>query len=344
MGVNNKILPFFDTLAFSMPLSVLISLSGQNLFCPFYHIVNDAEVPHIKHLYKVKGIKGFIKELDYLLKIITPVDFFQLKEIFENHKDNKRNFFLSFDDGLSEIYHIIAPILKQKGIPATFFLNSAFVDNKDLFYRYKASLIIERLQNPNASKKETSLARNILKRYQIRTAGLKKGVLSVGYDQKNALEELAQILEVDFEEYLKAKKPYLTSDQISSLLKDNFTIGAHSIDHPEYRKIPLEEQVRQTKESVHFIIDKFGLKYKTFSFPFTDHGVGKLFFDTMLRPENGTVDLSFGCAGLKEDYLPSHIQRFPMEGAKTPAKNLIHSEYFYYLIKSIFNKNKIARL
>ena len=51
--------------------------------------------------------------------------------------------FLSFDDGLREVYTIIAPILKERGLPATFFITTDFIDNKKLFYRNKASLLIE---------------------------------------------------------------------------------------------------------------------------------------------------------------------------------------------------------
>ena len=37
----------------------------------------------------------------------------------------------------------MAPILVKKGVPATFFINSGFVDNKALFYRHCESLEIE---------------------------------------------------------------------------------------------------------------------------------------------------------------------------------------------------------
>jgi hypothetical protein len=36
------------------------------------------------------------------------------------------------------------PILRRKGVPATVFVNSDFVDNQDLFFRFKAALIIDK--------------------------------------------------------------------------------------------------------------------------------------------------------------------------------------------------------
>ena len=53
--------------------------------------------------------------------------------------------FLSFDDGLREIANEIAPLCRQVGVPATFFVNSASLDNRFLCFRNKASLLIEKL-------------------------------------------------------------------------------------------------------------------------------------------------------------------------------------------------------
>ena len=57
----------------------------------------------------------------------------------------RKQMVLSFDDGLVECHQVIAPLLMTKGVPATFFLNNHFIDNRDLFFRYKASLIIDQV-------------------------------------------------------------------------------------------------------------------------------------------------------------------------------------------------------
>ena len=45
-------------------------------------------------------------------------------------KLDRRCLHLTFDDGFRELHDVVAPILLRKGIPATFFVNSAFIDNK----------------------------------------------------------------------------------------------------------------------------------------------------------------------------------------------------------------------
>ncbi|NPA68002.1 MAG: polysaccharide deacetylase family protein [Chlorobi bacterium] len=130
-------------IALIIPTKVLIRLSGKKIIYPFYHIVSDNPPPHIKHLYPVRNIKQFEKDLDFLEKHFSASGF--------PPKDKNNLFVLSFDDGLSEIYNTVAPILKKRKIPAIFFLNSAFVDNKNIFNNYVSSL---KKENPDTDINE----------------------------------------------------------------------------------------------------------------------------------------------------------------------------------------------
>ncbi|HYQ58821.1 MAG TPA: polysaccharide deacetylase family protein, partial [Draconibacterium sp.] len=110
--------------------------SKTPVFLPFYHVVSNKKLPHILN-YPVINEKEFERELDFYLKYFTPVT---LEELV-NSSTAGNCFHISIDDGLKECTEVIAPILYKKGIPATFFVNSGFVDNKNLFHRYKASLL-----------------------------------------------------------------------------------------------------------------------------------------------------------------------------------------------------------
>ena len=119
------------------------------VFLPFYHVVSDSKLPHVLN-YPYRNTHQFIRELDYLLTHFNPVS---LEDLLSKENIGKPVFHLSFDDGLKECTEVIAPLLVNKGIPATFFINSGFVDNKTLFHRYKASLIqtsLSQKENPEA--------------------------------------------------------------------------------------------------------------------------------------------------------------------------------------------------
>jgi len=340
--VKKYTLAVLDMLAGGMPLPGLINISGKHLFLPFYHIVTDEYAPHIEHIYPVRNIALFKADLDYLLRHFTPIDAVQLSDIASgNKKLEKNSFFLSFDDGLREVHDIVAPILLEKGIPATFFINTGFIDNKDLFYRYKASLLVDfilkhEIHHWEKLNQVTGLTgRN--------TEALKKYILGIDCANKTSLDRVAEVLGFSFANWLAENKPYLTASQIKDLHDKGFGIGAHSIDHPLFSSIQFEEQCRQAEESIIQLQHDFRVPVKTFAFPFTDSGVSLKFFDFLLNGNPPVADLSFGTAGLKNDSHPHHWQRFPIEGTLKPAHKLVKAEYFYFILKSLAGKGTIKR-
>jgi peptidoglycan/xylan/chitin deacetylase (PgdA/CDA1 family) len=274
-------------------IKLLQIITKKKIIVPFYHTVADEQLPHIKHLYRMKTVDEFLKDLDFLLKHFKPIDIEVLNDYCINRKKPKNPVFhLTFDDGMKEIYEIVAPILLKKGIPATFFINSGFADNKALFYRHRKSLEIEFGEN---------------------------------FSQQQIID------------FLNNTKPYLTTEQIQSLNNQGFTIGAHSIDHPYYYTIPLEEQLRQTRESLHFVTSIVNQKLRLFAFPFTDFNVSKQFFEE-IKPD---VDLCFGTAGLKNDVISFNIQRIGSEKDKLESMEVILKKaYLKYMIMCALKKTE----
>jgi peptidoglycan/xylan/chitin deacetylase (PgdA/CDA1 family) len=284
-------------------------------------------LPHIAHLYEPRTAYQFEKDIDFFLKYYEPVDLDFLKNNCHLKKPDKNYFHLTFDDGLREVYDIIAPILLRKGVPATIFLNVDFVDNQALFFRYKASLILDFFNKKEVSKGEYLEIENIAP----------KGLLHINFLNKNKLDEIAQILNIDFDDFLKQKQPYLETNKIQSLASQGFTFGGHSLNHPLFSEIPLSEKVRQATESTIFAKRITAQKTGAFAFPFTDFGVENTFFNKIFREKN--IDISFGTAGLKQQRYAQHWQRFPMEEGEGTAEELVKTEYLYYMVKRLFGKH-----
>lgn len=326
-----------------VPLKTLTFITKQRTIFSFYHAVSDQDIIHIKHLYKVRTTKEFEKDLDFICKNFVPTDILTFLEKLRNNEPLRQNsFILSFDDGLREFHEIIAPILLRKGIPAICFLNSGFIDNHDLFFRYKASILVEKIKTTQ-SKAVMKKAESWMIKKQFPLKDISQTILTLNYSNRSLLDELAEILESNFNSYLNDVEPYLTGVQIESLIHKGFHFGSHSIDHPQYEEIDLNEQLRQTRESTNVITSRFHLNYKLFSFPFTDFGVPEQFFREVFQAVHPIADLTFGCAGLKNDSYKRNIQRIPLEIDKFSAREVIYGEYFYYLFKALFNKNTIVR-
>ncbi|MCF6349853.1 MAG: polysaccharide deacetylase family protein [Flavobacteriaceae bacterium] len=318
----------------SIILNTLIKATKQQIILPFYHLVTDKTPNFIKHLYQPKTIVQFKNDLEALLKHYSPISLQELILINQGKKNVlKPSFHLTFDDGLSNFYKIIAPILIEKNISATIFLNTDFVDNTDLFYRYKTSLLLN--YYINSDKKNKKIYHDFFKNNDI-----KQILLAITFQNKKLLDKLAEKLNYSFSNFLEKEKPYLTLIQIKELQKKGFTFGTHSSNHPFYANLTLEKQFKQTITSIKWIQDNLNINYKVFSFPFSDIGVSKTFFDK-IKP---TLDLSFGTSGIKKDEIGFNLHRLDMEKSKTNVVCFLKTELLKYLIKIPFGKNKIKRI
>ena len=299
-------------------------LFGRNTPCflPFYHVVSDEKLPHILN-YPYRNVAQFEKELDFFLEYFTPVS---LEEINKTKGFGKKVFHLSFDDGLRECHDVVAPILLKKGIPATFFVNTAFVDNRELFHKYKASLILNRLKETPHEK-----VQEFLEKFGFTV----KNILKTEILHLEIIDATAAILGIDFEDFLTLQKPYLSLEQIKSLAGSGFTIGAHSHNHPEFWKIPVEAQLEEIRESMARIEEWVKPPVKAFSFPFTDDGVPASVLETIRNEQ--ICDITFGTAGLKNDVFDFHFQRYPVEQPGNFVRNL-KGEFVYFELRKWMGK------
>ena len=83
------------------------------------------------------------------------------------------------------------------------------------------------------------------------------------------ISNIGKVFDIDFEDFLKKESPYLTSAQIMEMKNSGFTFGAHSMDHPDYRKLLLQEQLDQTIKSIQYVCENYRSEIKSFAFPFT---------------------------------------------------------------------------
>jgi peptidoglycan/xylan/chitin deacetylase (PgdA/CDA1 family) len=296
-------------------------------FLPFYHVVSDEKLPHILN-YPYRNTSQFEQELDFLLKFFRPVS---LKELISGAGEfgQEKVFHLSFDDGLRECATVIAPILLRKGIPATFFINTAFIDNKKIFHKYKASLILNRLV-----KGQNAEVKKLLKNYKLGGRDILKAVIS----QVKILDEAAQMLGIDFDEFLLKQKPYLTSAQVKKLADAGFSIGAHSHNHPEFGNIPVQDQIEEVKVSIEYVKKLVNPPVSAFSFPFTDSDVPAHVLQTIKNEH--ICDVTFGTAGIKKDVFDFHFQRYPVEQNGPFVRNL-KSEIIYYEMRRWAGKETV---
>ena len=316
-----------------LPIQLMQPLSGVSLVVPFYHIVSDSTVPHVDHLYRVKSIAEFNEDLAFLLRHFEPVTLHDVIDALNGTQTLRRPcFHLTFDDGFREVHDIVAPILQRAGVPATFFLNTAFLDGGGLAHHNALSLLLERLQSPQDRVSEATLRKveSLLGHGRDDFADLRARILSIRHSQRALVSLLGEILEVDFDRYVRTTRPYLSSSQIATLLAMGFSIGAHSHDHPLYADLPLPEQLEQTRMSVSLLKTRFRVSTKAFAFPYNDDGVERSFFSEVF--DEALLEVSFGTSGLVSHFHPRNLQRVSMEksdpkGKAIPAARILSRQF-----------------
>ncbi len=318
-------------------LNSLIKITKKKHLFPFYHLVENEIPVFIKHLYTPKNIKNFKSDLDTFLQYFESISLSQtIATNIHSGSEKKASFHVTFDDGLSNFYHVIAPILLEKKIHATVFLNSDFIDNKDLFYRYKASLLIEQYLNSD-KEKQKKIEYFVLQ--HSKNTDVKNFLLQIDYQNRALLDSLAHEINYSFTDYLNKHKPYLTSKQITELQKQGFTFGSHSKSHPLYQKLSLFQQIYQTIEDLNELKKHQNITYPVFAFPFYDTNISTDFFNAI----QDKITLSFGTSGLKKDTVPWNLQRLDMEKNKGNTKLFLIKQYFKLFLQQQTNKNNVKR-
>lgn len=326
-------------------LGSLLRLAPQNLFIPFQHIVSDEPVPWIESLYKFKNTRQFEADIDFLLSRFTPVSLADLSSSLESGTSLPANsFLLTFDDAFRQVHEIIMPILLKKGVPAALFIVPAFLDNKELFYDLKKGLILEKLgsEDPGLSLRAALAGKMGMKRNDL--PSLQKGVRAINYLHRELPDKLAPLLELDFDQFIRSTRPFMTTAMVHDFIKKGFHVGGHSMDHPLYSLISEQEQFDQTVSSVKWVRDTFGLGYGAFAFPHSDKGLGSGFFN---RLETCDPDLKPGIlfgntTGMLEKN-PVIYHRFIGENPDIEMQTMVRAILCYKLARKVTGNEFIKR-
>ena len=257
----------------------------KELCVPCYHTVNNKSQDHIRHLYTTINEKKFEDDIDFLSKHYEFISPDELLQSLSKKELPRNKCILTFDDGYRECYDVIYPILKRRNIPAIFFIISDLVDNKNLSHFNKKSLILANL-NSDSSKR---IAKNILMDNHLFSGNLHMDIKKLGMKNTEIINLLGIQLNVNFENYLKELKPYLSAQQIKEMHSNGFGIGAHSNNHQKFIELDKDDQQLQIKESLDFI-EKITMEpTRYFAFPYSSHGFNSdlygefsdvIFFDT----------------------------------------------------------------
>ena len=238
--------------------------------------------------------KNFAEQLAFLLDHFVPVRLLDLTQPKRINRINKPWFVITFDDGYVDNANIASPILKDYDLPATFFLTSSFVGSKECFWW---DVLTELMLNPGPlpyfreafhgwgltetewntaevyteqhfetfrhwnylSKPPTPRHELFLKLYDI--------LKTQPDDIRNKSLEALSTSPVDGLQQYKQHFPMSFDDAKALSADEAFEIGAHSINHPDFRTITVEEEMKQLRKSKKDLEDQLGIIINSFAYP-----------------------------------------------------------------------------
>ncbi len=297
----------------TMPINWLQKINGSRFLLPYQHTVSNAHLPHIAEIYPYKSVAQFEEDVKYLKRYSNGLPIRSLLDIYLQKKPLPQgSVILSFDDGFSEIYNTIVPVLKHYQLEAVFFVNPSFIDNRQLFYRNQISLIVNALR---AQPDKINQAAEVMG-CNATVESTRLAMLTINNASDPRLGDLLSLTQTDVGAYLAQQQPYLTTAQLQTIATDGFLIGAHSYTHPYYHLLPIDQQVAETVDSMNWVVENIQPTHRLFSFPHSDARVSATFFEKMPA---GCVDVYFGTQNMKEETQYPVLHRY---NAERPATTL----------------------
>ena len=211
-------------------------------------------------------------------------------------------------------------------------LNNQFIDNRGLFFRYKASLVVDRVIS------ECPVRERVAEFMGIRQERVGGAILGLGPDQGALLDRLAELAGVDEMDYMREDPVYMTSRQVKELLDWGFEIGGHSARHADLSAMGPEEVIGEVLGSIEDLQQRFGVKRGYFSFPYSSLGIPEKVLRELLGKEG--VSILMGTSGMKQTGIPGFVQRIPMEMRGMSGPDILRTEFLYYLMKAPFGLNR----
>jgi peptidoglycan/xylan/chitin deacetylase (PgdA/CDA1 family) len=217
---------------------------------------------------------------------------------------------ITFDDGFRDNYTRAFPILRRYRVPATFYLTTGCIDNRQLFWvaHLRYMLTVTRAQELRTAKSEQlsfNLAQPRGKEEAFRTLVVR--MKNIPTPRRLALlAEITDQLAVD-DAFLR--NIMMTWDEVRDMHNHGMSFGAHTVTHPNLPNTDLTEAEREIRDSKEMIEAELKTSVLDFSYPngrgsshLTDQIkslVGKAGFQSAVTSVSGCVELGHDLLALK---------------------------------------------
>jgi peptidoglycan/xylan/chitin deacetylase (PgdA/CDA1 family) len=227
-----------------------------------FHRVHDQASPFHDGMIEINS-QQFREHLKWLARYVT---FVSEREIEKLAPGGRTKMMLTFDDGYCDSHDVIAPILEELGIPATFFVAPGMLDRRVLGAWDRIAYLVKKV--PGSTFRFRNREFSLL-------GGTRGAYLALGGMSQNSLPDQGDEFVVELATALGIAPPtpeeqspeLLTWNQVRDLQRRGFSIGCHSFSHRVLSSLSLEEQDDEIVLARSRLIAE-GIEAKSFAYPF----------------------------------------------------------------------------
>jgi peptidoglycan/xylan/chitin deacetylase (PgdA/CDA1 family) len=209
----------------------------------------------------------FRRQMEWLKKTVRILSEPELLEIIKLRKPlRERCAMVTFDDGYRDNYDLAYPILRELGIPATFFIPTGMVDSRRLGWWDIANYLIKssprtqldfRGQRIDLTGERGLVARKIV--------GQLREIQAAEID--GFLADLSKACACPFPSLALQDAELMNWEQVQEVARNGITIGSHTHHHSMLSKMDLAAQERELIQSKVFLEQKLGSEIHSLAYP-----------------------------------------------------------------------------
>lgn len=221
--------------------------------------------------------RAFAEDMRALSRRWTVITLDSLVKALEEERELPDACAITFDDGYRGVMHHAVPVLQALGIPATLFLTTSLPDGE--IADFDATEIAFRLTHrPTIDLRALGLGVLPLQTptecaRAMRT--VKKKLRHLPYQEacewRTSVSKALDVSASDIRAYARTDEryAYLSWDNVKTLLRRGWTVGAHTRTHPSLPTLPNPEAVRkEIAASVHDIYAHLSAVCRHFAYPY----------------------------------------------------------------------------
>jgi peptidoglycan/xylan/chitin deacetylase (PgdA/CDA1 family) len=249
-------------------LNAAARAGGPRLTVLAYHRIADVSDPGFDtYESNVSASPGaFRAQLDHVRRHFDVIDLGRLLAWLEGSADlPPRPLLVTFDDGYRDNFEHARPALRERGLPAVFFVTTGFLDGGRPLYWDRLARGFHRTRRSSLPLADGEL------RWEgpgERAAALHDVIRRLKElpedDKETAVETILESLGADED----AARPPLSMDwsQVRELARDGAAIGGHTHSHPILSRLPLERAQAEIRTCLDRVESELGQPARSFAY------------------------------------------------------------------------------